>query len=153
MCSRLPGRQGVLLDGHTRLQAALSLGIKDVPVSHRPFASEDEAVEYTIHSQADRRNLSDSEIARLVGVLDKRKERGGDHKSNAAKSKAQRCAIDPNTRKSASDTAATLGTSARKVEQVRTIMDHGKEESPPCRAGVSPRREGYLPKNSREDGS
>ena len=117
--------KGVLVDGHTRLQAAIVLGLKDIPVSRKAFGSEDAAVEYSIHSQRDRRNLSDSEIARLVGVLDKRKDRGGDTRSMEAKTKAQGCAL----KKGAAETAATLGTSARKVEQVRTVMDHGTEET------------------------
>ena len=59
-------------NGHTRLQAAIAAGIDDVPVVLRAFFDEDTAVEYAIHCQRDRRNLSDADmyrwIAEAVGV-------------------------------------------------------------------------------------
>jgi ParB family chromosome partitioning protein len=84
--------------------------------------TEDEALEYSIHNQRDRRNLTDADIERLVETIDKRKQRGGDRKSEEAKSKASNDAID----KSAQETAKTIGISKDKVEKTRTILDHAE---------------------------
>ena len=65
--------KGVVVDGHTRLQAAIAAGIDDVPVVFRAFWDEDTAVEYAIHCQRDRRNLSDADILRWIAEVDKRK--------------------------------------------------------------------------------
>jgi len=115
-----PGARGEVLDGHTRLLAAQAAGIEDVPVAWKSFASEDAAVAYAIHCQRDRRNLTGADILRWVGELDRRKQRGGDHKSVEAKSKASSDAFDP---KSAQTVAETIGTSTRKVEKARAILD------------------------------
>jgi hypothetical protein len=71
----------------------------------------------------DRRNMTEAELWKCIRWMDKRKERGGDHKTDEGKSNAQSCAID----RSSQQTAQTLGISARKVEQARTVMDHGDE--------------------------
>jgi hypothetical protein len=64
-------------------------------------------------------------------VVDKRKQRGGDHRSEHAKSKPSSDGIET----SAAATAELVGTSPRKVEKVRSIFDyaeasseHGKDE-------------------------
>jgi len=116
---------GCILDGHTRLLAAQAAGIEDVPVAWKSFASEDAAVAYAIHCQRDRRNLTGADILRWVGELDRRKQRGGDHKSVEAKSKASSDAFDP---KSAQTVAETIGTSTRKVEKARAILDYAPPE-------------------------
>ncbi len=71
------------------------------------------------------RNLSDADLLRWIAEVDKRKSRGGDRKSQEAKSIAQPCAID----RSSEQTAAVVGTSARKVEQARTVIDQADEET------------------------
>ena len=109
----------IVIDGHTRLEAARLVGLQDIPVVERPFRDEDAAVEYAIRCQRERRNLTDADIIRLVKQLDLRRQRGGDHKSE--KSKASSEAIDP-AGKSAEQTAAIIGTSKAKVEKVRTIQ-------------------------------
>jgi hypothetical protein len=60
----------ILVDGHTRPNAALEIGIEEVPVCGKQFADEQEALEYAIHNQVDRRNLTDGDILRLVETLD-----------------------------------------------------------------------------------
>jgi hypothetical protein len=109
----------VCVDGHTRYMAAQALGLPQVPVIEKSFNNDDEAVEYAIHRQRDRRNLSDAELWKCMQWMDKRKTAGRPSKL------AQDCA----NFKSAEQTAQTLGISARKVEQVRTVMDHGDEET------------------------
>src|SRR6056297_1416408 len=76
----------VVLDGHTRLKAAEKAGIQQVPVYETSFASEAEALEYVIHLQKDRRNLTDSELYTCIMELDKRLPHGGDRKSEEIKS-------------------------------------------------------------------
>jgi len=112
--------RGVLLDGHTRLAASRKLNFARVPVVEKGFRTEDEAVEYAIHCQRDRRNLSDADLLRWIQEVDKRKSAGRPQKS------AQPCA---NSGKSAEATAAVVGVSARKVEQARTVIDQADEET------------------------
>jgi hypothetical protein len=52
-----------------------------IPVFFQSFPDEDSALEYAIHNQRNRRNLTDAELLRCIEVLDRRKERGGDRKS------------------------------------------------------------------------
>jgi len=114
----------VCVDGHTRYMAAQALGLLQVPVIEKSFDTDDAAVEYAIHRQRDRRNLSDAELWKCIEWMDKRKERG--ERTDLAQSCAKSETRNP---KSAEQTAQTLGISARKVEQVRTVLDHGDDET------------------------
>jgi len=99
--------------------------LREIPVIEKHFKDEDEAIQYAIHRQRDRRNMTEAELWKCIQWMDKRKERGGDHRSEEFKSKAQDCAIE----KSVQQTAQTLGISPRKVEQARTVLDHGDQET------------------------
>ena len=112
----------VVVDGHTRLEAARMAGLDDVPTVSKEFEDEDEALAYAIHVQRDRRNLTDADIVRLVAQLDKRRAHGGDRRSGDFK--AQPCAL----KKSAEETAAIVGVSTRKVEQARAVLDSAATE-------------------------
>ena len=111
-------------NGHTRLHAAIAAGIDDVPVVLRAFFDEDTAVEYAIHCQRDRRNLSDADILRWIAEVDKRRSKqeraamAGRPKAgeNLASSEAK---FNRQERKSAQQTADIVGTSRAKVEQAR----------------------------------
>jgi hypothetical protein len=59
--------------------------------------------------------------------MDKRKERGGDHKSDEFKSKGPSEPID--SKRSAEITGEVLGISATKVKKARTVMDLGDKET------------------------
>jgi ParB family chromosome partitioning protein len=72
----------IVVDGHTRLQAAKEIGLKSIPVYMRSFTDENKALEFAIHKQRDRRNLSDGDILYLVEKLDELLPKGGDRKSN-----------------------------------------------------------------------
>jgi len=111
--------KNLLIDGHTRLLAAKEAGIHEVTVNERDFADEDEAVEYAIRCQKNRRNLEDKDIFQCIAVLDKRMQSG------ERTDLAQDCA---RSGKSSESTAKTLGISARKVEQARTVWDKASEE-------------------------
>ena len=116
--------EGVVIDGHTRLEAAKNLGLEEVPVHEKSFADEDEALAYAIHGQRDRRNLTSADIIRLVDTLDARLKRGErtDLASGDAKSP------EASKRKSAAKTAATIGVSQATVERTRTILDHAPDQ-------------------------
>ena len=109
------GHKFTVVDGHTRLLAARRLGIGVIPVVVREFANENEALEYAIDSQRNRRNLTDAELLRCLSELDKRKKAG----------RPKNGSTDPG--KSADRTASLLGISRAKVERLRAVADHGTE--------------------------
>jgi ParB family chromosome partitioning protein len=113
----------VVIDGHTRLQAAKKANIYQIPVIFKSFCSEEIALKYAISCQKNRRNLTDSELVACVIELDKRKQAG--RPSTDQKKLAQPCA---NFGKSAEETANILGVSTRKVEQIRSVMDNADDE-------------------------
>ena len=66
----------VLIDGHTRFNAAWQAGLKEVYVVYHNFPDEESALEYALSKQGDRRNLTDWDVYHLVGTLEKRKSTG-----------------------------------------------------------------------------
>lgn len=77
----------IVIDGHTRLQAAINVGLKEVDVCMGDFVDENDAMNYAKQNQRDRRNLPDALILELViESADNRMKRGGDHKSAEFKS-------------------------------------------------------------------
>lgn len=106
-----------VVDGHTRLRAAIAAGIEMVPVICRRFADEDEALEYAIKTQRNRRNLTDWELFQCLQKLDARKKIGRPTKDCSAP-QGKTCDL----------VAATLGISATKVEKLRAISDYGTDE-------------------------
>lgn len=116
--------QGVVIDGNTRLAAAVKAGIPAVCCVEHRFKDESAALEYAIACQRNRRNLTDAEIVRCVAELDKRKAKTDTLKRGDETPEAQGCA----TGKSAATTAAAVGVSQRKVEQVRTVLDRATPE-------------------------
>jgi len=106
------GHKFTVIDGHTRLLAAITLGIPGVPIVFREFADENKALEYAINSQRNRRNLTDAELLRCLSELDKRKKVG----------RPKNGGVDLG--KSAEATAKVLGISRSKVERLRTVADH-----------------------------
>jgi hypothetical protein len=69
-------------------------------------------------------DITDADIVRLVATLDKRRQRGGDRRTEDFK--ASSGAI-----KTAQETASLVGTSERKIEKARAISisteDHGRK--------------------------
>jgi len=117
----------IVIDGHTRLRAVRKAGLHKIPVMLKAFADEDEALQYSIRCQRNRRNLTDREILVCISELDKKRYRGGDHGNQytgGKVAKAQDCAFA----KSSENTASLLGISARKVEQVRTVLDKAPDD-------------------------
>ncbi len=112
--------EGVVVDGHMRLRAARKANLAEIPVIKRSFKDEDAALDYAIHNQRNRRNLTDAEIMRVVEIIDERRKKGrpGKIASNEA-----------NLGKSSQITAQKIGTSPTKVEKVRTILGHADEKT------------------------
>ncbi len=106
-----------VVDGHTRLRAAVAAGIDTVPVVCRNFTDEYEALDYAIKTQRNRRNLTDWELLQCIQKLDFRKKIGRPEKSSTIP-QGNTCDL----------VAATLGISATKVEKLRAINDYGTDE-------------------------
>ena len=113
------GHNVTVVDGHTRLAAAKKLLFAQIPVIHKEFKDEAEALEYAIKSQRNRRNLTDADLLRCVTELDKRMKEGRPGKT------ATNLAVNG---RSSENTAKLLGTSRGKVEKIRTINDHASDE-------------------------
>jgi hypothetical protein len=127
--------EGIVVDGHMRLRAAQKANLQEIPVVKRSFKDEDEALDYALHNQRDRRNLTDAEITQVVERLDERKKSGRPTKL---------ASTDANFGKSSQLTAQKIGTSPRKVEKVRTILDHADEKTKQAvKSGQMSIQEGY----------
>lgn len=127
----------IVIDGHTRVEAALRLGIKEIPVCEKDFTDEDEALNYAVHCQVNRRNLTDAEIFQLVEKFDQRRKVGRPSQEITANEVNKTgCTIlellewvrAPEIRRTSKITAALLKTSPTKVEKVRTVLNKGDEK-------------------------
>jgi len=106
----------VLVDGFTRTQAAEEAGRLTVTAYLHAFDSVEEARDYAIHTQRDRRNLSDAELMSVLSLIDK-KVTGFKTSSSLAPDGANGGPLA----KTAQRTAKEIGTSARKVERARKV--------------------------------
>ncbi len=124
----------VVIDGHTRLQAAKNIGLKKVFVSVGDF-DEEGAIKYAIHNQRDRRNITDAEILKCVEAVDKRRATGrhkGSEKNvsdinNISSQGCKKNVSDINNISSHLQTAMSVGISPSKVQEVRTILNSEDE--------------------------
>ena len=105
----------VLIDGHTRLKAALLAGIEKVPIEVKEFDNEKDALRYAIHNQRDRRNMGDAELLRCIREVDMpmSKEDAG-----AKGGKAEAEHIEPTHKV----TAKVLGLGQSVVSDARTVL-------------------------------
>lgn len=131
----------IVIDGHTRLQAAQNLGIEKIWVMLRRFKDETEAMAYAIKKQRNRRNLNGADILNFVEKIDTLFPRGGDRKSNSGNLKIDtlflrgrdrqrefnRYLHEKTTRDSRKITAELIGISTYKVDQCRHILNHSRE--------------------------
>lgn len=117
------GHDTTVIDGHTRLRAARKAKIFDVPVMPKAFSDENEALQYAIRCQRNRRNLKDFEIMKCMEELDKRKT-----KSEAGSMHGKLAPNGACSGKTADHTANLLGISTRKVERARAVLDRAPEE-------------------------
>lgn len=114
------GHKVTVVDGHTRLAAALKIGLTKVPITLKEFDSEEDALKYAIKSQSHRRNLTDAELYTCIHELDKRNPKGGKENAEASHEASG---------KSAQKTADLLNISRAKVERLRAVKDHGSEKT------------------------
>ena len=113
------GHKVTVVDGHTRLAAALRLGKSKVPITLKEFADETAALQYAIRAQRNRRNLTDPELLKCLNELDKRKSVGRPKKTPSCEGISG---------ESAKNTADLLGISRAKVERLRAINDHASDD-------------------------
>ncbi|MFH1117535.1 MAG: hypothetical protein V1792_26745 [Pseudomonadota bacterium] len=123
----------VCIDGHTRLKAATNAGIEEVAVYSYEFETEEDAFEYAIRLQSNRRNLTDGDLLHCIERIHESRPRGGDRKSEAAESTPQSCGKKGGRSAGAKDTAGLLNICARKVEQALTVI---KKASPEVKEAV-----------------
>jgi ParB-like chromosome segregation protein Spo0J len=118
--------KNIVIDGHTRLKASHLAGRQIISVFNKAFRNEEEALQYAINNQRNRRNMSEAELLRCIEAVDKRQERGEAQERVRGKfqPKAQSCANG----KSSEQTAKVVGVSARKVEQARSIISDPEEK-------------------------
>lgn len=67
----------ILIDGHTRRHCAIKAELTSVPCIVHHFESFDEAKQFALREQTDRRNLSDQEIAKMYMALARMKDADG----------------------------------------------------------------------------
>jgi ParB-like chromosome segregation protein Spo0J len=91
--------EGVVVDGHTRLQAALEAGIAEIPVVEKEFASLEDAKLYASRRQAERRNLTPAEILAAAEALQHKESRDGT--GRATEILAKNLGVSPSTVKHA----------------------------------------------------
>ena len=95
------GSDAVVIDGHTRLQAALSLGIRDIPVIFREFDNPGDALDYAV--SRGRKKLAPNGA------------NSEDHPVQHGKSAAK--------------LAEVLNVSLRKAERLRKVAREGSDET------------------------
>jgi hypothetical protein len=122
-------KEPVCIDGHTRLKAANNAGIEELPVFFHEYGTEQEALEKAIKLQQNRRNMTDADIIVYVAALDSRRLRGGDRRSEQAKSKPSSDGNGNSRSASAKETADKLGISPRKVEKARAVLGKGDPDT------------------------
>jgi len=115
----------VLIDGHTRVQASEDVGITEIPYAYRHFDSQAAALEHAMGLQSKRRITTDGVIFRLIETYDSLMERGGDRRSEDAKSKRTDVGNEKGRSASAHRTAHMLGCNYKKVERARRIIKGG----------------------------
>ncbi len=119
----------VCIHGHTRLRAAIKVAIEEVPIWIHEFDSEQEAIDHAIKLQQNRRNMTDADILVCVALLDSKRARGGDRKSEQAKSKPSSDGNENSRSASAKETAEKVGIGTRKVEKARTVLSKGDPDT------------------------
>lgn len=107
LIGNFPDGSRSLVDGYTRRAGSLDAALTDIYAWNQDFESIDAAIDWALHEQLDRRNLSESETYEFVLKIDQVKGKG--RKTNEYRGK------------SAIKTAELVGTSPRKVERIRTV--------------------------------
>jgi hypothetical protein len=108
----------VVVDGHTRLKAAIDSGVEPIFVI-KTFLTEDDAFFYVVHEHTNRRNLSNAEKTRMVTAADKRLKKGGDTRAIATS------VANGKPVRSSAITSEKTGIPRGTVEKIRKITAEG----------------------------
>lgn len=108
-----------------RLRGSQETG-RAVPTITRKFKTEDDAFDFSIHCQRDRRNLTDADVTRLIGIVDQRMKGG---RPVGGSKQLPSCEGNSHGKESATETAAIIGVSRATVERARTIISHADDET------------------------
>jgi ParB family chromosome partitioning protein len=101
--------RGCVVDGRTRLKAALAAELPELPVVEKEFDSLEEAIQYAYRRQAERRNLSQGEILEAAIRLGIKERRDG-------------------TGKGREKLAKDLGVSESTIKRARTVAKRGSDD-------------------------
>lgn len=117
----------VVLDGHTRLQAARQLGIKVVPVVQMDFNDELAAIEFAVAQQLERRNLSLKTMMEYIEIADTLARRGRKKKEQGRSNSGEQ--EEQPRGKSSERLAKALHIPVKRAECLRRIVKDGSEET------------------------
>lgn len=135
--------QNVLIDGHTRLSAAKRALLKRVPVIYKSFSSKQEATDYALSLQFNRRNLSDADLFSFVLTLDTEDLPGSGRKQerlasvcNISVTKAMRILkvkkdAPPHLRSQILDGSHSINSIYNKINKSRDQMNSRKKKPAP----------------------
>jgi ParB-like chromosome segregation protein Spo0J len=131
----------VVIDGHTRFQAAGIAGLEEVTISEQSFDSELSALQAALRRQTGKRNLTDEEKTRAVLLVDERLRQAlggtGANQYNRSAAGSSEPAAQIGLR-SAAVVAELTGTSESTVKRIRLIADDPTGEAMrEVRAGAS----------------
>jgi len=101
--------KNLVVDGYTRLKAAIEAGFTEIPVEEKEFSSLEDAAEYSKKRQRDRRNLSQAEIM-------------------AAASKLENKAVYDGNGRGSEILAKELGISPSTIQHARTVLTSASPE-------------------------
>jgi hypothetical protein len=110
----IEGGGEILGDGHTRREAALANGIKEVPVVVHKTSTELDALYIVLGAQFLKRPQTDGLRLHVLRQIDHYKKRGGKKRQSGAKGK------------SVVDLVAIMGMSARSIERLRAVSKHAE---------------------------
>ena len=113
--------ENVLIDGYTRFTAAKEAGLSEIYKYEMSFGTEQEALEYAMKQQLNRRNLNDAGKLMLIEKLDNLRNPG-------RKSSDPEADAEPRG-KSAQALAESLGIGTRTVERGRYVLANADEET------------------------
>ena len=113
--------ENVLIDGYTRFTAAKEAGLSEIYKYEMSFDTEQEALEYAMKQQLNRRNLNDAGKLLLIEKLDNLRNPG--RKSSDSDDE------DEPRGKSAQALAESLGIGTRTVERARHVLANADEET------------------------
>jgi ParB-like chromosome segregation protein Spo0J len=101
--------EGCVVDGRTRLKAALAAELSEIPVVEKEFDTLEDAIQYAFRRQADRRNLTQGEILEAAIRLGIKDHRDG-------------------TGRGSEQLAKNLGVSSSTIEHARTVAKRASGE-------------------------